>query len=42
MPGFLSWIPRITIEGGADEPEAGGADEPSSVGAPQAPPASAG
>ncbi|MDQ3408145.1 MAG: MMPL family transporter [Chloroflexota bacterium] len=42
MPGFLSWLPRITIEGESDEPEAGGADEPSSVGAPQAPPASAG
>ena len=21
MPGFLSWIPRVTIEGESDEPE---------------------
>jgi len=33
MPRLLSWIPRITIEGESDEPEAGVQDEPSSAGA---------
>ncbi|MDQ3493484.1 MAG: MMPL family transporter, partial [Chloroflexota bacterium] len=28
MPRFLSWIPRITIEGASDEPESGAEGEP--------------
>jgi RND superfamily putative drug exporter len=32
MPRFLSWIPRITIEGESDEPESGGEGERPSAG----------
>ena len=34
MPGFLSWIPRVTIEGESDEPELDGEDEPGPAPAP--------
>ena len=34
MPGFLSWIPRVTIEGESDEPELEGEDEPGPAPAP--------